>query len=414
NLKYWKGKKPNLATKKGIIDKPVVFDAIAKGEEACGIIKTVKGKEVIVRCKPVYNSTGKIKFLVSTSTTLNELNNLWVQLVKERKKGQENRREIHKLRDVLMIGENFIFESPGMRETLNKIKKIAPVDCNLLITGESGVGKDSIAKTIHKNSPRAQEPFIPVNISALPENLIEAEIFGYEGGAFTGASNVGKNGLFELAHGGTLFLDEVGDIPHNTQVKILRAIEEGEIRRLGSNRRIKLDIRIIAATNKDLMEMIKKRYFRDDLFYRLSVIQLHIKPLRERIEDINPLCRSFINNFNYKYNMSKRFSDSAFYLLEQFSWLGNVRELKNFVEKCAILSEKDIITAEDIRSNSENITNFTTSQQFSTKPDVIKDYEINEKNRILEALEYCKGNKSKAATHLGISRSTLYRKIKEL
>lgn len=253
-----------------------------------------------------------------------------------------------------------------------------------------------------------------VNIAAIPETLLEAELFGYQEGAFTGASKGGKIGLFEVAQGGTLFLDELGDMPYATQVKLLRAIEKGDIIRVGGTQAIHVDVRILSATNKDLALAVKEGRFREDLYYRLSVFPLRIKPLRERKDDIIPLVQYFINQYNTKFTLNKSFTPSALQLLNYYSWPGNVRELKNVVERMSILSNSDLITATDI----QNALDFDTCQMpqpadTRSNTSIENEYEAYEKQQILQALRVCEGNKTKAAQYLGMTRSKLYRKIKK-
>lgn len=239
--------------------------------------------------------------------------------------------------------KELIFQDIAMERVVQKALRVAEVDSTVLITGESGVGKEVIARTIHRNSPRAEGPFIEINCGAIPEHLLESELFGYEKGAFTGANKEGKPGMMELANGGTLLLDEVGDLPLNLQVKLLRALQEQEIYRIGGRTPVKLDVRILAATNKNLEQMIVEKKFREDLFYRLNVVPIHIPPLRERKSDIFPLSMHFLEKFNNKYNYHRLFSSEVFKLLEKHPWPGNIRELANLVERLVIMSEQDTI-----------------------------------------------------------------------
>lgn len=407
------GKTAKKAIDDGLVDRAVVYEVISTGKMASGIISVKNGREILVRCCPIYNEKGGLKFLVSTSTSILELNELWGALKKKHRRSDKYLREIELLRKVLPLGEAFIFESPDMKSLMEDIKKVAPMDCNVIITGETGVGKEIVAKILHMNSPRKDAPFIPVCVPAIPENLLEAELFGYEAGAFTGSARGGKIGLFEMAQNGTLFLDEIGDIPFPFQVKILRAIECGEIRRLGGTKTINLNIRIISATNRNFGEMFKRGLFREDLFYRLSVVHLVINPLRERPEDILPLCRHFIDNFNAKYNTNKKLSNQAINLLKSNTWPGNVRELKNTVERLVVLSNGTLIIDDDVRAVLTSIT----APRWEKEPagsDTMKEYNSYERATILEAMKNVKGNKSGAARMLGITRATLYRKLRKL
>ncbi|MCX8042459.1 MAG: sigma-54 dependent transcriptional regulator, partial [Thermodesulfobacteriaceae bacterium] len=292
---------------------------------------------------------------------------------------------------------------------------------SVLITGESGTGKELIAKYIHYNSPRKNNPFISIDCATLPENLFESELFGYEKGAFTGALD-SKIGRFELANGGTLFLDEIGNLPVNIQKKLLRVLQEKKIMRIGGKKTIDLDVRIVCATNINLIEAIKKGEFRDDLYHRLNEFSVELPPLRERIGDINLLIDKFIQKLNNKYNKNiKAVSEEALSILNSYNWPGNVRELENAIKHAIIIAENDIIEKHhlpkhilfnkinDIKSNfnNENI-------EIMPLKDALQKYRIKvEKEIIIKALEYYKWNKTKVAEVLDIDYKTLYNKIKE-
>lgn len=226
--------------------------------------------------------------------------------------------------------------------------RLARVDSTVLITGESGTGKELVAETIHNYSDRKQEPFIKVNCGAIPENLLESELFGYEPGAFTGARQGGKPGYFELAQGGTLFLDEIGDLPFNLQVKLLRVLQAREIIRVGGTKPLKIDVRIVAGTHRNLREMVKRREFREDLYYRLNVVPVNVPPLRERKEEITSLVMHFMRLFNRKYRLTKKISPEVIDIFMQYDWPGNVRELENLVERLVVITPEDVITREDL------------------------------------------------------------------
>lgn len=277
-----------------------------------------------------------------------------------------------------------------------------------MILGESGVGKEVIAKTIHKTSNRNKDPFIVVNCGAIPENLIESELFGFEKGSFTDAKQQ-KIGLFEIANGGTLFLDEIGDLPLIMQVKILRAIQEREIMRIGGKKQIHLDVRIVAATNKNLEEMVSLGTFRDDLFYRLNVVQIVIPPLRERIDDIPPLIVFFLNKFNSKYNCKKSLAPGLLNILTYYNWPGNIRELENVVESLIVLCPYDIIGVDYLPNNI--IKTSIGLQENGIMP--LKDaVEQAEKRVIALAMEHYKSSR-KAADVLKVNHVTITRKIKK-
>ena len=302
--------------------------------------------------------------------------------------------------------EGMIGTSSKMQDIFSAIRKVATTDAPVLIRGESGTGKELVARAIHRLSIRASRPFIPINCSAIPENLIESEFFGHEKGTFTGA-HVQRKGRFEMAEGGTLFLDEIGDLPLTLQVKLLRFLQEKTIERVGGREQIEVDTRILAATNRDLEEAMRKSAFRDDLFYRISVINISLPPLRERSADIVLLAKTFLDRYaNESKKKIKGFSSQVIEALERYPWPGNVRELENRIKRAVIMSEGKKITLEDLEMQSvagvkENI--------------LLKDArEHLEKELILKAIARNENNLTKAASDLGISRPTLYDLMQKL
>ena len=301
-----------------------------------------------------------------------------------------------------------ITEDPAMHAILDMIEQASPTNAPVLIAGESGTGKELVAHSLQQLSPRANTPFVKVNCAALTENLLESELFGHEKGAFTGAAKERK-GRFELAHTGTIFLDEIGDMSLKTQAKILRVIQEQEFERVGGSKTLKADIRIIAATNKDLAHLIEAGQFREDLYYRLSVITIHLPPLRERPDDILPLANYFIDHYNGVYQKAIHgLSDDVRWFFRKHSWPGNVRELKNCVERAVIFCQQATIEVESLA---------TQYKRLIEHPDD-GDYEqaLESLNReiILDALGKSKGVKKKAADLLNIDRRTLYNRMKKL
>jgi two-component system nitrogen regulation response regulator NtrX len=257
---------------------------------------------------------------------------------------QENRR----LRGAEDARYNIVGQSPALLQVLDAIGRAAPTNATVLVLGESGVGKELVARAIHRNSLRARERFVQVNCAAIPEELIESELFGHEKGSFTGATDK-QIGKFELADRGTIFLDEVGDMSQKTQAKVLRVLQEGEVERIGSQRTLKVDVRVIAATNKDLEAAIAEGTFREDLYFRLSVIPIHVPPLRDRPEDIPQLVKHFADLFVADGGRTRRFTAEALALLQQHRWRGNIRELKNTVERVLIMARGDVVDAPDVR-----------------------------------------------------------------
>lgn len=306
---------------------------------------TRNARSIMVTGNPVFNEKGEIYRVITNVRDTTELNGLRQELL--RAQAMEN--VYHQLENARAAGEGeFIALSTGMKSVFAMASKVSSVDATVLILGESGVGKEVVAKYIHQNSPRSQGPFITVNCGAIPEQLLESELFGYVGGAFTGANRNGKAGLFETAQGGTLFLDEIGELPMSLQVKILRALETREILRVGSTKPVAIDVRILAATNRDLEQMVANRRFRADLFYRLNVVRIAIPPLRERTEDIAPLSIYFLNQFNKRYHQKKKLTMEIITELEKYPWPGNVRELKNSIEQMVVLSLDDLLQIKDL------------------------------------------------------------------
>jgi transcriptional regulator with PAS, ATPase and Fis domain len=405
----------------GLVDRSLINDRLKEGKENMGLIYTKDGVEVLSRARPVFDKDGKLKFVIVTTMTLKELDGLRAKLEQERAEKEKYRQEIENLRQYIIAANDHIFQNESTKSLIKFVKKVAPVDCTVLIMGESGVGKEVLAKTIHTNSPRRQKPFVPVSIPAIPENLLEAELFGYEEGAFTGSRRGGKIGLFEMAQGGTLFLDEVGDIPKSIQVKILRAIDSSEIIRVGGTKSIRLNVRIISATNKNIADEVKKGKFREDLFYRLNVVPFIIHPLRERRDIIIPLSLEFLKAKNIKYKYNRRITEEALEELRRHHWPGNIRELKNVIERLTIMSDDGIITDANVReviaTTEEGQGILLGLQKLPDVPtidvSIMGEYESYEKSRIIEALKQAGGCKTKAAQILKISRTKLYQKLKQ-
>ncbi|WP_350344530.1 sigma-54 dependent transcriptional regulator [Proteinivorax tanatarense] len=304
-----------------------------------------------------------------------------------------------------------IGKSPQLQKLLTTIKKVAPTVATVLITGESGTGKEVLANAIHYNSARQDMPFIKVNCGAIPENLIESELFGHEKGAFTGATTR-KKGKFELAHGGTIFLDEIGELPKNLQVKLLRVIQQQEIERVGGEETIEIDTRIIAATNKNLAEQMSKGLFREDLYYRLNVVPIYLPPLRKRKEDIPLLIGHFLEKMSNELGRGKlEIDEQALQLLLNYRWKGNIRELQNLIERIVIMSDSNLITVKDIP---QDLTQDQDQQPRRWQlPSEGISLEKLEKDLIQQALSKASNNKTQAAKLLNISRQALLYRIEK-
>src|SRR5271154_7130803 len=302
--------------------------------------------------------------------------------------------------------DNIVGRSEAMREIFSSITRVAPTRATVLLCGESGVGKDMIARAIHHHSPRADRPFVKINCTALPENLMESELFGYEKGAFTGA-NTSKPGKFEQADTGTVFLDEIGDVPAPVQVKLLRILQEREFERLGSNKTQHIDVRVIAATNVDLRAALEQVTFREDLYYRLNVVPLNIPPLRERKEDIPYLVEHFAKKFN------GQISEGALERLMSYHWPGNVRELENVVERSVLLAQGPRVEADDVRIDAAAARTrpMAATDHFLPEGLTLDEYE---QSIIREALKRANGNKSQAARLLGLTRNALRYRLAQM
>ncbi|HUF90880.1 MAG TPA: sigma-54 dependent transcriptional regulator [Candidatus Limnocylindria bacterium] len=301
-----------------------------------------------------------------------------------------------------------VAQSPAMKSVLELVERVAPTDATLLIQGESGTGKEVIARAVHHASPRAAHPFVAVNCGAVPEALLESELFGHVRGSFTGAV-ASKPGLFEEANEGTLFLDEIGEMPAALQVKLLRVLQSREIRRLGATQPLAIDVRVLAATNRDLAEMLRKGTFREDLFYRLNVIQVALPPLRERREDIPALAEQFLARSAAKLGRALRLSADTVERLLRYPWPGNVRELENAIERAAILGRDAAIGPEDLPPH------VAAGLELGPSPGLPEQVTLEdvERTHILRTLERFGGSHSGAAEALGIGRTTLWRKLKE-
>lgn len=369
----------------------VPFNSLQKNET--GYFLTINGTRIVVTRIPVIVNNN----FESGTIVLQKVSNI-EKLENENRIFASSKGLIatHKFKDII-----------GSSHAMNNAKQLAinysRVSANVLILGETGTGKELFAQSIHNASDRKNNPFVAVNCAALPESLLESELFGYVEGAFTGALKSGKAGLFELAHRGTIFLDEISEMSFALQGRLLRVLEERSIMRLGHDKVIPIDVRIIAASNQNLEQLVEERKFRQDLFYRLDVLRLSTPPLRARIEDIPELMVSFITHFDNKNKMQRHMIDpSIFPYLQSLSWPGNVRQLRNLCERLSAIVVDSVITHESI--------SMFTSSQFSERAEIKS---LNEKENIMRALDKCGGNKSAAAALINIDRSTLYRKLRK-
>jgi PAS domain S-box-containing protein len=349
------------------------------------------GRKLLATGTPAFNEDGSVFRVIVNTRDITKLNNLKLQLEEAELLKNRYRQELVELRQGYLNSGDIVASSQAMLELLKVATRIATVDSTVLLTGESGVGKGMIARYIHNTSMRAEKPFTVVNCGAIPENLLESELFGYAGGAFTGARREGKIGKLELANEGTLFLDEITELPLSLQVKLLHVIQEGIISRVGGTKEIKLNLRFIAATNRDIAMLVEEGKFREDLYFRLDVIPLQVPPLRERADDIRALADQFLARLNSRYQQQKQLSEEVYLCLEKYHWPGNVRELENLVERIMIVADGDVVYVEHLPRRLTGIEATVTPQGAAYKLQPLKMARNNlEKELLTEALRVCR------------------------
>lgn len=397
---------------------PILNPSVIHTGKKATVMQTSKtGQKVVVTGYPVRDVSTRA--MVGTITIVRDFSNL-----EQLKQEVEAQRDLlQKYREAAMpkdpMHSQMIAASEKMRDVLNLALRLALVDTPVLITGETGSGKEMIAKILHSQSPRKDKTMLSINCAAIPENLLETELFGYAPGAFTGANPKGKAGLFELADQGTLFFDEIGELPQMMQPKLLRVLQNQEIMRMGGNKVIQVNVRIIAATNRNLDEMVKEGRFRQDLLYRLRVASVEIPPLRERIEDIEQLLRFFLARYNAKYNRQLEITPSALGILKRYQWPGNVRELENVVEVLAVALQKNIIDAEDLpgllakRVYEDIADNQLKGLMSKGKLSLQKMMDDFERKLLVQSMEQNNYDVYKVAGEMDCDRTTIQRKIKK-
>ncbi len=396
------GKHVKELQKDGIFYPSATLEVIEK-KRPIELVQTTKSGEYLhVRTRPVFDDEGNLRRVISYSRDLTELYQL-----RQKVEEMDNQLKTYKkeLRETYEH-EGLIFKSIAMQKIVETIKKVSVVDSTVLVLGETGVGKSRLVRHLHEVSNRKNESFYEINCAALPTNLIESELFGYSGGSFTGANREGKKGLLESAHKGTLFLDEIGEMPLEIQAKLLQVLQEKTFRPIGGRELKKVDVRIVAATNRDLSMMVKQGTFRKDLYYRLNVIPILIPPLRERTEDILPLIYHYLQYFNEKYGRNVKLAPSTLQIFVGYPWEGNNREIENVIERIVITAD-DIVTIEDLPIAMQESTVEQSGQSL------YKMLEEVERNIILKAYKTY-GSSYKVAEFLKISQSAATRKIKKL
>lgn len=395
----------------GYVDESSVLMTLKKGEGTSCIQNLGDGGKIYIESVPYYKN-GKIDLVVCTERDITETIRLKNLLDQSKQIAEKQKNELEYLREKSVRNTNkVIAQSPIMKKIISAVSRIARLDTTVLITGESGTGKEVIADYIFRMSTRTEKPYIKINCAAIPENLLESELFGYEKGAFTGADVKGKIGIFELAHGGTLFLDEIAEVPIRLQAKLLRVLQEKEIMRIGGKDTIPVDVRIIAATNIDLKKAVEEGYFREDLYYRLNIIPVEIPPLRDRKEDIESLSRHFVDTFYQKYNIKKTVSQKAIEELKKAYWPGNIRELRNVIERAVVSFDGEQITLMQIKSLINN-TRDKGEKRKNSDVSLGQLLEKYEREILAGYLEECP-SASEAARKLHIDKSTISRKMKK-
>jgi PAS domain S-box-containing protein/TyrR family helix-turn-helix protein len=395
----------------GLFDKSATLEVL-KNRTAVTLIQRLQdGRHILVTGNPVLDQHGRIRLVVVNARDITELNRLHAELEESRALKEKFHSELKHLHRSQKINSRIVIRSASMQRVFDTAMRIARVDSSVLITGESGSGKGLIARLIHEASARAEGSLIHINCGTIPENLIEAELFGYEKGAFTGAQQQGKAGYFEMAEGGSLFLDEIGELPPALQVKLLHFLETNEVVRVGSTRPRRINARILAATNRDLERMVAEGGFRKDLYFRLKVVPLAIPPLKQRVEDIPPLIHFFLEKFNRKCGVQKTISPAAVDCLRRYPYPGNVRELANLIEQLVVLTPDDRIDHEDLPGAVQH----GGREPYEIAPNgpkglkqVVQDVEC----QVIVAALKTHGSLRSAARQLGVDHTTLSRKIK--
>lgn len=392
----------------GYFSPSIVAQVIKKKQKVTMRQKTGSNRDIVVTATPIFDGDD-VKFVVSFSRDITEMLELQKQYSKLEYEVEKYKAELEELRKGSFIAEGVVGESPQLENIMQLINRVSDFDTNILLLGPSGVGKTMFAKIIHQTSRRKEGPFIDINCAAIPDNLLESELFGYEKGSFTGASSNGKIGLIELANKGTLLLDEISEMPLRVQAKLLKAIQDKVITRVGGIEEISVDFRLIAASNSDLESFAKEGRFRKDLFYRINVVNINIPPLSERKEDILPICNYFLEKINQKYGIKRTLSSRAIEALLNYSWPGNVRELANVIERAAVTNTSGIIKKEELalKSVKEKRKTPVWDGEFSNLNQAVEQYEAEIVRGAYEKL----GNSVEVGKALGISQATAYRKI---
>ncbi|MFA5634957.1 MAG: sigma 54-interacting transcriptional regulator [Anaerovoracaceae bacterium] len=399
-----------------------VLETIRTKKVFTGLVKARNGTEIMSTSKPIFNENGELELVITNCRPLRIIDSFYRQFYGERDIKKKSIQEQYRPK----LEKELVYKSPKMKKLMKVVDAVADTDSTVIIYGETGTGKGLIAQYFHEKSSRRSKRFVDINCAAIPENLIESELFGYEKGAFTGASSEGKLGLFEIAHEGTLFLDEIGEMPLHLQTKLLKVLDAGYVLRLGGTVYHKVNARVVVATNKDLAEMVRQGKFREDLYYRLNVFNVTMPSLRDREEDIDILSQKIVDELNFKYNYEKILSQKTIEKLVQFDWPGNVRQLRNIIERVYVLSKGQMIDFDSVSllfndkelfSEERNRISVRAQSDDSselTQRQTLREYlEEIEKKYIDEVVRDCGGSITEAAKILGVHRTSLYKKKRD-
>lgn len=405
------GKNVRSLVEEGIFDFVLNPEIVRTGKPVTHVQKIKNGKRLVLSGIPVFDEGGVLRLVVTFARDITLLSDLQNQVDKQH-------RLIAQINDQLahMAQENnppqIVYKSKRMQETMELLERFAPTDVTVLIQGETGVGKEVFSHLVHTNSLRKDKVMLKVDCGGISETLTESELFGYMPGAFTGASSKGKAGYFELAEGGTIFLDEIGELPLTMQTRLLRFLQEGEIVRVGSSTPRKVNVRVIAATNRDLGACVENGTFRRDLFYRLNVANLHIAPLRERVEDIRPLAEFFLRQYTAKYHKTMAFMNITLDMLETYPWPGNVRELQNMIHSLAVSLNSQLISPADLPSQVSGRAAVSCPEDVYSGSRSLKEIMAEKEKEFLERAIEVHGSVQKVAELFKINRCTIFRKLR--
>lgn len=410
-----RGRNVNALVEEGIFDR-ILNPEIVRSKRPSTSVQNVRGeKKIILRGYPVLDESGEVCLVVTFARDITMITQFRDQIAQQKQLIDEFHERLESMIQTGVSPAQPIFRSEAMLSLVARLQRVAGTDATLLLLGETGVGKDVLARLAHEHSPRSEHMFLKIDCGSIAPNLIESELFGYMAGAFSGANAKGKAGYFEMAEGGTVFLDEIGELPLPMQTKLLRVLQDQEVTRVGATQPRKVDVRIIAATNRDLGDDVRTGKFRSDLFYRLSVAVLQIPPLRERREDIAPLARHFLERYASKYRRSMEIAESTLEALENYSWPGNVREMQNFIQGMVVTGDRPTITCSDLPPHmaEECRPGLAYTMPEMLEPRALRDIMDEIAREILERAITRHGSVNKVARLFKVSRTTIFRKLRE-